>query len=406
MTKTCFVIQGFGKKTDYEQGKQFDLDASYEVIKESIESAGLECHRADELGAGGSIDQIMYEQLLSADLVIADISTLNFNAAYELGVRVALRPYATLIVGEKGMNFPFDINHIQVHTYEHLGSDIGYKEVKRFREVLKNLAEEIVANEKNDSPVYIHLKQLPVKGFLKYVEESHETETKTPGASRSLREMKQEAKQAMDENRFGESVGLWKEVRKLAGKDDYVVQQLALATYKSKQPDERTALHAAAEILDYLQPHNSFDPETLGLWASVQKRLFEYTSAAINLEEALFALERGFFIKGDYYNGINLAFMLDIKASTSELEIKQELAGVSRYVRRKVIDHCLEELDKPDLSKDDQYWIMATIYEAYVGLGDEVSATEWKTQMEAIASADWMKESTEEQIKKLRNLLQ
>jgi hypothetical protein len=319
---------------------------------------------------------------------------------------VALRPYATLIVGEKGMNFPFDINHIQVHAYEHLGSDIGYKEVKRFREVLTNLAKEIVANEKNDSPVYTHLKQLPEKGFLEYVEKLRETETKMPAASSSLRAMKQEAKQAMDENRFGEAVGLWKEVRKLAGKDDYVVQQLALATYKSKQPDEKTALHVAAEILDYLQPHNSFDPETLGLWASVQKRLFEHTGDAKNLEEALFALERGFFIKGDYYNGINLAFMLDTKASASELEMKQELFGVSRYVRRKVIDNCLEELAKPDLSKDDQYWIMATMYEAYVGLGDEASASEWKTRMEAVATVDWMKESTEEQITKLRNLLQ
>jgi hypothetical protein len=58
----------------------------------------------------------MYDQLLEADLVVADITTLNFNAAYELGVRLALRPYATLVVGEKGMNFPFDINHIYIHT--------------------------------------------------------------------------------------------------------------------------------------------------------------------------------------------------------------------------------------------------------------------------------------------------
>ena len=39
MAKRCFVIQGFGKKQDYEQGKQFDLDASYEVIKEAISTA-------------------------------------------------------------------------------------------------------------------------------------------------------------------------------------------------------------------------------------------------------------------------------------------------------------------------------------------------------------------------------
>ena len=103
MAKRCFVIQGFGKKQDYEQGKQFDLDASYAVIKEAISDAGLECYRADELRTGAIIDQVMYDQLLTADLVVADITTLNFNAAYELGVRLAMRPYATLVVGEKGM---------------------------------------------------------------------------------------------------------------------------------------------------------------------------------------------------------------------------------------------------------------------------------------------------------------
>ena len=85
MAKRCFVIQGFGKKQDYEQGKQFDLDASYEVIKEAIRDAGMECYRADELRTSGSIDQVMYDQLLAADLVVADITALNFNAAYGLG---------------------------------------------------------------------------------------------------------------------------------------------------------------------------------------------------------------------------------------------------------------------------------------------------------------------------------
>ncbi len=111
MSKRCFVIQGFGKKQDYQQGKLFDLDASYAVIKEAIENAGLECYRADDLRSNALIDQVMYEQLLGADLVVADITTLNFNAGYELGVRYALRPYATLVVGESGMNFPFDVNH-------------------------------------------------------------------------------------------------------------------------------------------------------------------------------------------------------------------------------------------------------------------------------------------------------
>jgi hypothetical protein len=32
--KTCFVVQGFGKKTDFTDGRKLNLDASYQVIKE------------------------------------------------------------------------------------------------------------------------------------------------------------------------------------------------------------------------------------------------------------------------------------------------------------------------------------------------------------------------------------
>ena len=45
--KTCFVVQGFGEKTDLATGRALNLDASYEVIKEAVEAAGLRCIRAD-----------------------------------------------------------------------------------------------------------------------------------------------------------------------------------------------------------------------------------------------------------------------------------------------------------------------------------------------------------------------
>ena len=82
--KTCFVVQGFGKKTDHKTGRVLDLDASYEVIKEAVENADLTCIRADEIQHSGVIDKPMFQQLLEADLVIADLSTSNFNAAYDI----------------------------------------------------------------------------------------------------------------------------------------------------------------------------------------------------------------------------------------------------------------------------------------------------------------------------------
>ena len=110
--RTCFVVQGFGEKPDLLSGRVLNLDASYEVLKEAVEEAGLRCVRADEIIHSGTIDKPMYEWLYRADLVIADLSTYNVNAAYELGVRYGVRPGTTMIVAENQFKNPFDVSHI------------------------------------------------------------------------------------------------------------------------------------------------------------------------------------------------------------------------------------------------------------------------------------------------------
>src|ERR1041384_941840 len=161
--KTCFVVMGFGKKTDFETGRTLDLDMSYQnMIKPAVEAAGLKCIRADEIVHSGMIDVPMYEQLLSADVVVADLSTSNKNALYELGVRHALRPYTTVVIAEDGIKvFPFDLNHVVVRQYHHLGEDIGVKEARRFGELLTNAIKEVLKDpRKTDSPVYTILHTL------------------------------------------------------------------------------------------------------------------------------------------------------------------------------------------------------------------------------------------------------
>ena len=73
-TKRCFVVMGFGIKTDLATGRKLNLDKSYNaLIKPVIENKGLECVRADEIKHSGSIDLPMYQELLTADVVVADI---------------------------------------------------------------------------------------------------------------------------------------------------------------------------------------------------------------------------------------------------------------------------------------------------------------------------------------------
>jgi hypothetical protein len=85
--KRCFVVMGFGIKTDLATGRKLNLDKSYlALIKPVVESKGITCLRADEIRNSGTIDVPMYQQLLTADLVVADLSTANVNAFYELGI--------------------------------------------------------------------------------------------------------------------------------------------------------------------------------------------------------------------------------------------------------------------------------------------------------------------------------
>src|SRR5215510_13380307 len=146
--KTCFVVMGFGVKTDYTKPKTFNLDKTYRnIIKPAALAAGFDCVRADEIVHSGNINVPMYEQLLKADVVIADVSTYNCNAFYELGVRHALRPYTTIIISEDGLTFPFDVGQIAIRKYHHMGDGIDYEEVERMRRELSEAMQIISERE-------------------------------------------------------------------------------------------------------------------------------------------------------------------------------------------------------------------------------------------------------------------
>src|SRR4051794_10112814 len=162
---TCFVAMGFGEKTAFYGGKKkqrtLNLDKTYEnIIKPAVLAAGFECVRADEILHSTVIDKPMYEQLLQADIVVADLSTSNANAIYELGVRHALRPRTTIVMAEKEFTFPFDVARLNILRYEHLGPDIGASEARRVSEELRKRLVAIAAQDEVDSPVFLFLPQL------------------------------------------------------------------------------------------------------------------------------------------------------------------------------------------------------------------------------------------------------
>lgn len=404
LKKNCFVIMGFGKKTDFATGRTLDLDATYRsVIKPAVQDAGLECLRADEIVHAGLTDLPMYEQLLKADVVIADLSTANPNVLYELGVRHALRPYTTIIIAEDQFYaVPFDVTTVRVIRYTHMGNDLGYFEVMRFR---KELTATIVdATSKNtpsstDSPLYMLMPGLNPPAMAKY------EVTARAGDSASI--LIQQADEAQRKGDFLTAKNILMHARDaMKPEDPYIVQRLALVTYKSRQPTPIQALEEARALLETLNPATSNDTETLGLWGAVHKRLWEETQDVKHLDEAVRGYERGFHLQNDYYNGINLAYLLNVRAANAQSRPDAIADFVqAQRVRREVLSICESVLKNETLPDAERYWAMATEAEAYLGIGDEAGAQQKLAEASVFASASWMKDSTQEQLGKLGSLL-
>lgn len=412
--KRCFVLMGFGVKVDHKTKRSLDLDKTYRIIRAAVEGAGLECIRADDIVHAGVIDKAMYENLLTADLAIADLSTSNENAIYELGVRHALRPHTTIVIAEKQFAFPFDLKSLVIRPYEHLGTGIDFEEAERLKAQLTSAITTILATEEVDSPVYTFLPQLRPPLLDRQPATRGQRRPLAPAAAAPgsaadatfsvLLDAFREARQHGD---FALARAYVSKLRESKPDDPYLIQQHALATYKI-EPLTRESLQEAREILQRLQPSSSADPETLGLWGGIHKRLWEVSGERAALDEGIWAYERGFYMKRDHYNGVNFAYMLDerarLQADPDEATADRVLA---RRVRRQllaIVDETVKALPRgEDHNAQDVaewYWLEATRLEALLGLGDP-SFEQVREEVFKAAPEPWMKTATERQLDRL-----
>ena len=105
----AFVAMPFGSKPGPD-GQIIDFNRVYEeYVKPALRTVGLEVFRADEEQRAGDIRTDMFQELLIADLVIADLTLANPNVWYELGVRHALRARGVVIVCGGQVTTAFDL---------------------------------------------------------------------------------------------------------------------------------------------------------------------------------------------------------------------------------------------------------------------------------------------------------
>jgi len=408
MERICFVIMGYGKKTDPTLGKTFDLDVTYNtIIKPSVENAGFKCVRGDEVLESGIIDKSMYALLIHADLVIADITTFNPNAIYELGIRHAAKPFSTIVMKEKDGSIPFDINHNKTFTYSHMGEDIGSKEVERCVNALTNLILEVDRAKETDSPLFHHIRgvepyKLPPEEYIQIIKDLAEKE-------KSMFALVEKAKIEMREGNFSEAKKYWRKASEKIENDSYFIQQFALCTYKDKTVNPNIALTDALNIISQLQPEdrNTTDPETLGITGAIYKRLWQNNKDTVEyLDRAIEYYKRGFTINQDYYTGENFALCLDLKSEiSSDNDERIYLKFSAKKVRKEIIE-VIKKLEEDDdfAIRSDIKWIYATLAHCYFAVDDFEQHKTFTEKFYALDPLDWERKTFEDSLAHLNSI--
>ena len=99
--------------------KEFPQEWYKKILKPFIEQEfNIDCLRVDDDMLPYKIDDKIYTYISEAKFILAEISSLNPNVMYELGMAHMLNKDVILLTKEDLKKIPFDINKILVYKYE------------------------------------------------------------------------------------------------------------------------------------------------------------------------------------------------------------------------------------------------------------------------------------------------
>ena len=257
MNKTCFVIMGYGIKNN------LNLDLAYEkIIKPCIaenqlipfplyEESSYNAYRCDEISGTISIDYKFVTCLNGADIVIADISTMNVNAIYELGARHALKPRSTILLcaKEKEKEFKFfDITYVPIIFYEHNGTFIKDDVIGQTKNQLNSFLDFAINTSTNvpDNPIYRALNENHVYNNDKL-------------SNNTIYEMYKKARNLLDDNNFQDALVILDE---LYTNDPSEENLLLLVLAKYKIAEKNNSCKDLIECINLIKQNTDIENST------------------------------------------------------------------------------------------------------------------------------------------------
>src|ERR1700745_2797269 len=161
-TRRAFVIMPLGEKKAAD-GTAVDFDGVYrDLFAPAIAAAGLMPHRADADRRGGSIHLDMFQDLMLAEFVVADLTIDNPNVWYEIGVRHALRAGGPVLTYALRDRLPFDIAGQRMQRYTLRDGKLDPDLLETERAALKEAIEATLGawRGRRESTVYSQLPRL------------------------------------------------------------------------------------------------------------------------------------------------------------------------------------------------------------------------------------------------------
>ena len=300
MKKSCFVIMGYGIKNN------INLDLTYsKIIKPCIiknelvpyhlfEDNKYNAYRCDEITGSAAIDYKFITCLSEADVVIADISTMNINAIYELGARHALKPRSTIILcakeDEHRFNF-FDLTYVPIIFYNHEGARLGAEAIKETQTRLNALLDFSINSESvvPDNPIYRALSERDTyQNFM-------------PPERQSLYELYLNGRNFLDDSEYEKAIAILFELYEQDSTEENLLL-LVLAQYKFAEAtnNSRLLIECINSIKEKVDIDSSVSEHLLGRVAAIYLRLFNLLE-----EETYYYLALEYYRRGACYSRQN-----------------------------------------------------------------------------------------------------
>jgi tetratricopeptide (TPR) repeat protein len=437
MAHHAFVAMPFGIKEDIDFNAVFG-----ELIKPALEGAGFEVFRADEEMRAGNIRTDMFQELLLADLVVADLSIDNPNVWYELGVRHALRKRGVVQITCRRDQTPFDVLTERSVRYRTVKNSAAAVPDPQYLEDDKKKLADVATQTIN---AWYGRKVSPVYHLLSYLDEPDWKSLRIEEAKEFWEQYENWADRieiARRGNRPGDILVLageaptrvfHLEALQKAGRALLSVGQfkLALAQYEEAlaiRPRDLESRRQKCLLLGRLKKHddakeciedliNEF-PEDAESWAMrgrVEKDAWvdcwrqnqraavdmrkEAESESAILCEAINAYAAGFRKDpAHYYSGINAVTLLHLLAHLSADDVKADVRTEMEGAVRWAVRGALERNPK-------DYWARISLAELEVLVGARQAVDAAYKSAVAVADKDWFKlNSSRQQLELLRLL--